>query len=83
VSFWIPVYDYRQDEITAWVELPDDELWVCGSDFCDQCGDCLACYGSDPCYNNPDAEHTYVIYPNNLTEFMTKHPQSTLIKEPE
>lgn len=22
---------------------------TCGEDFCDRCGDCLACYGDDPC----------------------------------
>jgi hypothetical protein len=21
----------------------------CGEDFCDRCGDCLECYGDDPC----------------------------------
>lgn len=21
----------------------------CGEDFCHHCGDCLACYGDDPC----------------------------------
>ena len=25
--------------------------YVCGEDFCDECGDCLACYGSDPCFD--------------------------------
>jgi len=24
---------------------------VCGETFCEQCGDCLACYGEDPCVN--------------------------------
>lgn len=23
----------------------------CGKDFCEICGDCLHCYGGDPCYN--------------------------------
>jgi len=22
----------------------------CGEDFCESCGDCLACHGGDPCY---------------------------------
>jgi hypothetical protein len=22
----------------------------CGEDFCDRCGDCLACYGSENCW---------------------------------
>lgn len=25
------------------------EPWVCGEDFCEKCGDCLYCYGSEPC----------------------------------
>lgn len=24
----------------------------CGEDFCLACGDCLACYPDDPCYEN-------------------------------
>ena len=31
--------------------------WVCGEHFCEECGDCLACYSGDDCYNG--AEHTY------------------------
>jgi hypothetical protein len=27
---------------------------TCGEDFCDRCGDCLACYGDDPCYDGGD-----------------------------
>ena len=34
----------------------------CGEDFCDQCGDCLACYGSDPCIPNDDGPHFWVQY---------------------
>lgn len=26
----------------------------CGEDFCDRCGDCLHCYGGDPCYYGGD-----------------------------
>lgn len=25
---------------------------ICGEDFCDSCGDCLACYGDEPCFYN-------------------------------
>lgn len=33
---------------------------VCGKDMCDSCGDCLACYASDPC---PDAtHHRWIVY---------------------
>ena len=31
----------------------------CGVDFCDICGDCLACYGGDDCYL---AEHRWAVY---------------------
>jgi len=28
----------------------------CGVDFCEVCGDCIACYGGDPCYTGGDVE---------------------------
>ncbi len=31
----------------------------CGKHFCDSCGDCLHCYGGDPC---PYGHHWFVIY---------------------
>lgn len=34
---------------------------VCGKDFCEQCGDCLACYGSDPCVHTEDGRHVWVV----------------------
>lgn len=35
--------------------------YVCGEDFCDACGDCLACYGGDVCYGqDPPGEHVWV-----------------------
>lgn len=30
---------------------------ICGEDFCDICGDCLACYGDLPCV---DGDHLWV-----------------------
>ena len=36
---------------------------VCAQHFCEYCGDCLWCYGSDPCYGNEEpGEHAWVIY---------------------
>lgn len=35
----------------------------CGKDFCQRCGDCLYCYGSDPCLHGD--EH---IWPEDLKE---------------
>lgn len=33
----------------------------CGEDFCDACGDCLACYGDDECMGT-GKEHFWVQY---------------------
>ncbi|MEE8551539.1 MAG: hypothetical protein V3T08_09840 [Gemmatimonadota bacterium] len=30
----------------------------CGECFCDSCGDCLHCYGEDPCYRGNGAEYS-------------------------
>lgn len=46
----------------------------CG-DFCDQCGDCLHCYGGDPCGMGDD-EHTWVIYADQAAEFHASHPEA-------
>lgn len=35
---------------------------VCGEDFCDKCGDCLDCYGSDPCPCGSTTAHLWVQY---------------------
>lgn len=38
---------------------------VCGEHFCDHCGDCLACYGGDPCYHSGEdvgATHVWILY---------------------
>jgi hypothetical protein len=42
----------------------------CGEDFCDACGDCLDCYGGDPCYESKSGEHFWVVYeyPDGLPE---------------
>ena len=34
----------------------------CGVDFCDACGDCLACYGEDKCSMSGDGCHIWVKY---------------------
>jgi len=31
---------------------------LCGEDFCDECGDCLQCYGDDPCFGGV---HSWII----------------------
>lgn len=30
---------------------------VCGEDFCEMCGDCLFCFGDDPCLD--DGSHVW------------------------
>lgn len=47
----------------------------CGQDFCDRCGDCLHCYGSDPCVNGHE-NHRWVYY-----EQLTSNAK-TIEKEP-
>jgi hypothetical protein len=42
------------------------EREVCGRDFCDECGDCLHCYGDDPCVN--DGVHRWLYYLNDLSQ---------------
>ena len=33
---------------------PEVEYWKCGKDFCDICGDCLACEGGMVTWRNSD-----------------------------
>lgn len=39
----------------AWDELIERPL-RCGNAYCDRCGDCLKCFGDDPCYDG--GEHS-------------------------
>ena len=48
---------YTDDVLyTEWQDVTP----VCGEDFCDRCGDCLACYGGDKCIDGH--EHVFVRY---------------------
>ena len=47
-----------------WVEAQP----VCGVDFCDECGDCLACYGPDECVRSVSG-HWWVVYADAAYEF--------------
>jgi len=38
----------------------EDRVPVCGEDFCDSCGDCLACSWGD-CGGNDGEEHFWVV----------------------
>lgn len=52
-------YDY--DDVLVRTE---DAMPICGEDFCDRCGDCLSCYGGDPCHSEHD-KHFWVVYEND------------------
>jgi hypothetical protein len=45
----------------------------CGVDFCDWCGDCLACYGDGSC---PNGAHQWVVYPSDVPAFWRDHPEA-------
>lgn len=38
----------------------NDPAPVCGEDFCEECGDCLVCYGEDRCQVSEDGKHSWV-----------------------
>ena len=40
---------YKQQGIKSIYIREEDEIPVCGQDFCDTCGDCLHCYGDLGC----------------------------------
>lgn len=42
-----------------------DDIPKCGEDFCYSCGDCLACYWEDNCYERESGEHFWVEYVDN------------------
>lgn len=42
-----PAYQAILEHYGAMEHLPS-----CGEDFCEDCGDCMACYGDDPCRND-------------------------------
>lgn len=55
------------------VTAPDGP--VCGEDFCDRCGDCLACHGGEWC---PEGGHFRIVYEDNLEEFLAEHESATV-----
>lgn len=52
------IYSYNGIEFIESVEAEP----ICGVDFCDSCGDCLSCYGGDPCCKNEDRNHRWIEY---------------------
>lgn len=61
--------EYWKPAMLAGVELdngmfcPVEAEPECGRDFCDSCGDCLACYGGDPCFGSSlEGDHAWFVY---------------------
>lgn len=44
----------------------EEAIPECGEDFCDHCGDCLHCYGGDPCTQSKDGEHYWIEYSDDV-----------------
>ena len=47
--------------------------------FCEDCGDCVECYGEDPCLVSSDGKHTYV--PDPFMSLSQETPPSGLYKK--
>lgn len=62
----VPVYSAQGDKVVGYAERSEP---VCGEDFCDLCGDCLACYGDQP---YPDGgAHRWLYYEDQLPPDVT------------
>lgn len=44
---------------------------VCGSDFCDCCGDCIACFAGD-------CDGRWLVYEDELADFLKDHPGASV-----
>lgn len=64
------IYDHRgEKQLRTEIATPN-----CGEDFCDRCGDCLDCYGGDPCPEADGLAHSWVEYEKEPVEnVLTKH----------
>lgn len=51
------VYNARGDTLIR----IEEAIHVHGEDFCDSCGDCLDCYGDEPCHPDGGA-HLWIVY---------------------
>jgi hypothetical protein len=57
------------------VEVVETEP-ICGEDFCDQCGDCLACQGEGPCPHAGGVEgdtHDWYVYAKDAPAWRASH----------
>ena len=60
---------HYDDGRRAVIDVPDDA--ICGTDFCEVCGDCLSCYDDDPC--GEYAWHTWIVAEEDLAQFLEEH----------
>ena len=52
----------------------------CSQDFCDNCGACLACYGSGTCLGSKTGQHRWVVYRDE--DSVVVQPLNDLSKDP-
>ncbi|MBZ0292493.1 MAG: hypothetical protein K8L99_07980 [Anaerolineae bacterium] len=66
------IYDEKTDEFMGTANLAP----VCGEDYCESCGECLACCGEDSCwiYDVEQDEHFWVVYVN--ADWWERKPES-------
>lgn len=54
------------------VRIDESATPVCGEDFCDNCGDCMACTDAeDPCHVSKDGQHRWIRYVTPSGEKLT------------
>ena len=70
------------DENNKHIETLDADP-VCGEDFCDKCGDCLACDGGDPCYIGNTDDHFWAEYEPREMPILSNRPINPIIVNPE
>jgi hypothetical protein len=58
-----------KDGRKAMIDVPDGP--VCVDDLCDECDDCLACYGDEPCTIRN--WHSWVVHEDRLAKFLDGH----------
>lgn len=46
---------------------------ICGRDMCDTCGDCLHCYGDEPCAVAKSGHHAWYVYASDVEDWKREH----------
>lgn len=70
MSLTIPLFSADGNARVGWVTAED--RWVCGFDFCDNCGDCMACYGGERSCSDGGI-HRRILYEDGLDAFLDEH----------